>query len=156
MMKMIEIPDIRALGEMMIRVSNKEKLSLTAVVFFDEAEKLLRFFMHKNRFRASYIELMQPDYGYDKEYYVTLWDDGMLTIEPAYDSKGKYYTRVCCVDALFFDGDAKSKIALMHPCIPQFELIVNRQQNEIETDPKSISIIDNVDYINYMFPITRD
>lgn len=154
MMKMIEIPDIRALGEMMIRVSCKEKLSLTAVVFFDEAEKLLRFFIQKNHFRASYIELMQHDYGYDKEYYVTLWDDGTFSVEPAYDKRENHYN-ICCSNALFFDGDVKSKIALINSGIPQFELVINHHPDNSNIGSKSVSIVDNVDYINYVFPLTR-
>lgn len=155
-MKMIEIPNIRALGELMLRVSEKEKLSLTAVVFFDEAEELLRFFIHKRNVRTDFIELKQIEYGYNKEYYVTLWNDGVFSIEPAYDEESDCYPHIIMTDALFFDGGSSSKIAVIHSHIPQFELMFHSVDDRDIAVSESVSIVDNVDYINFMFPLTKD
>lgn len=85
-----------------------------AVLFYNEAKKLLRELLAYDSVSVKTITLEDPWYdGYEKEYYVSLSGDSELRIEKAYHEANvyhdaKYYT---IGDAyVYIDEDANSSI----------------------------------------------
>jgi len=121
-MELWEVRDIASLAKRMHDMAVVLKASLTAVLFFDKAQELLRMFMRYQDVTVEYINMDSPTFGeYEKEYYVTIFDDASICIEQAYDQDRDEYNIMVC-DAMFFDGDANSRAAIINDGCLQMEL----------------------------------
>ena len=110
-MERLEFNDIADLGNLLYELATEEESVVTAVLFYDEAQELLRWLMQYEDVDIGHIDFKHEDYGYDGEYYITLDTDLFLDVKPV--KKNSNYT---CIDtdALFLDGDANSKIAVIN------------------------------------------
>lgn len=79
-----------------------------AVLFYDDALGLLRELMRYDDVKTEVLDIEPKEYdGYDKEYYVSLADDMVVSVEPAY-SDGRYLSAEA--DITLIHGDASSAI----------------------------------------------
>ena len=79
-----------------------------AALFYKEANELLRELLLYEDIEAEAIILEPSEYsGYEKEYYISLADDMILSVEPAYVD-GHYLN--ACADLLLVDAEANYKI----------------------------------------------
>lgn len=82
--------------------------NVTAALFFNDAINLVRELVTYKEVEVEYLEIMVPDYGgYSKEYYVTLSNDNVLSVEQAYRN-GIYLNTES--DLLLIHEDASSRI----------------------------------------------
>lgn len=85
-----------------------------AVCFFDDAVGLLKELMSVDEVSVGGIEIHDIDYeGYDKEYYVSIDEDYIVDVEPAWHEANEYcgagYLGFEAANA-YIDGDANSAI----------------------------------------------
>lgn len=112
-MEKIVFNDYKTLAEIMYSIADAGDISYT-VCFFDDAVKLLKELMSFDETSVGGIELSDEDYnGYSKEYYISLDDDFIIDVQPAYNKdlnngKGAYYT--FDAEKTFIVGDANSII----------------------------------------------
>lgn len=112
-MEKIIFNDYKTLAEIMYSIADAGDISYT-VCFFDDAVKLLKELMSFEETSVGGIELSDEDYnGYSKEYYISLDDDFIIDVQPAYNKdlnngKGAYYT--FDAEKTFIVGDANSII----------------------------------------------
>lgn len=105
-MKQLRLKNISDLAEYMLEQASNG-FNVDAVLFYDEAAALMREILLYD-VDTGYIEIAKSMYaGYTKEYYVTLSDDLVLSIEPAM-SDGKYKTSE--PDLMIIDGNASHHI----------------------------------------------
>ncbi|MDY4494987.1 MAG: hypothetical protein SPE24_08965 [Erysipelotrichaceae bacterium] len=79
-----------------------------AVLFYDDAIKLIREMMMYDDIEIEALEIKPYEYdGYDKEYYVSLADDMVASVEPAF--VGDRYLDAEA-DLTLIDGNANSAI----------------------------------------------
>ena len=99
-----------------------------AVLFHDDAIELLRQFMRYDDTEVSILDIEPVDLdGYDKEYYVSIADDMMISVEPAY-SDGKYLSTDA--DLTLIDGDASSAIIVNLPDSKCREIYIGDRDDE--------------------------
>lgn len=105
-MKQLKLKNISDLAEYMLEHAS-DGLNVDAVLFYDDAASLMREILLYD-VDTGYIEIAKSIYaGYTKEYYVTLSDDMVLSVEPAM-SDGKYKTSE--PDLMIIDGNASHHI----------------------------------------------
>lgn len=79
-----------------------------AVLFYDNAIDLLRELMRYDDINLESIDIQPVEYkGYDKEYYVSIADDMIVSVEPAFVD-GRYLNAEA--DLTLINGDASSTI----------------------------------------------
>lgn len=79
-----------------------------AVLFYEDALGLLRELMRYDDVKIEALDIKPKEYDeYDKEYYVSLADDMVASVEPAYVG-GRYLSAEA--DLTLIDGDANSVI----------------------------------------------
>lgn len=79
-----------------------------AVLFYNEAKQLLKKLLQYDNTDISLIEINSIEYnGYEKEYYVSIADDMVVSVEPAYKN-GIYLNAEA--DLTLVDNNASSKI----------------------------------------------
>lgn len=106
-MKKIIFADICELAEYMVhKVDDVD--CIASVLFFDSAQELVKRLLAYDCVSVGVIDLAHACYnGYEKEYYVNLSDDYVLSVEKAYS--GDEYLREDA-DILLIHGDASAKI----------------------------------------------
>lgn len=78
------------------------------VLFYNDALKLLRELVRYDDIEVEALNIQPEEYdGYDKEYYVSLADDMVVSVEPAYVC-GRYLNTEA--DLTLIIGDASSSI----------------------------------------------
>lgn len=108
-----------------------------AVLLFDDAILLLKEFMRYEDLKTGLLNIASPSYDkYTKEYYVSLSEDMVVSVEPAYAS-GKYLNAEA--DITFLHGDVHSSIT------EQADL---KNCHELKIGNDGIDDIDNIDDIN--------
>lgn len=81
-----------------------DKSEVVAVLFFEEAKELMKIFLSDYDVEIGVIDITNFEYdGYEGEYYVSLTEDGMFSVEPAW-GEDKYL--MTCADLMLIDGDA--------------------------------------------------
>lgn len=101
-----------------------------AVLFYEDAVELLRHMMLFDDITIASIEIKPETYdGYNKEYYVSLAEDMVLSVEPAY-SNGQYLRAEA--DLTLIDGDASSSIIKDIPEKKRREIYIGVSEDEIE------------------------
>lgn len=97
----------KELCEYMIDKAQDEMYSV-AVLFYDDAIKLIREIMMYDDIEVEALEIKPYEYDcYDKEYYVSLADDMIVSVEPAF-AGGRYLDAEA--DLTLIDGNANSAI----------------------------------------------
>ena len=91
--------------------------TITAVVFEEGAEELWQWLIDYDETKTGVI-FIHGDY--DKEYYVTLTNEFVLSIVPVFMDEGKMLSAE--TDIMLFDGDVSNKIALGNNC-EQYEIV---------------------------------
>lgn len=119
-MERLDFNGISDLGSFLYELSSNEASVTTAVLFYDEAQELLRKLLQYENVNIGHINFSHEDYGYSKEYYITLDSDLYLDIEPAYEDDGYSYIDT---DVMLLDGDANSRIAIMNDNCLRFEIV---------------------------------
>lgn len=128
-MKRLVLSDISELAEYMIgKVA--EEFNVTATLFYDDAVALTRELMSYEDIDVGCLEIMTPEYnGYKKEYYVTLSEDNVLAVEPAWKD-GKYLNAE--PDLMIIDGDASHKIVEDIPVGNCRELYIGIEEDDTD------------------------
>ena len=156
-MERLEFNDIADLGNLLYELATEEESVVTAVLFYDEAQELLRWLMQYEDVNIGHIDFKHEDYGYDGEYYITLDTDLFLDVKPV--KKNSNYT---CIDtdALFLDGDANSKIAVINDDCLKFELVFNFDEDddrfECDEDCDNCKLNDFMSFLKYISSIIED
>lgn len=84
---------------------------ITSTLFAEDATELLRFLTKYDEVYIGEINVAQPEYGdYNKEYYVSLSGDMVLTIQPAWYGDEYIYAEP---DIMLIHGEASSSIVKM-------------------------------------------
>lgn len=79
-----------------------------AVLFYEDALRLLRELMFNNDIDVGALDIKPEQYeGYNKEYYVSIADDMVVSVEPAYVGNRYLDTEA---DITLIDGSASSTI----------------------------------------------
>ena len=128
-MKRLVLSDISELAEYMIgKVA--EEFNVTATLFYDDAVALTRELMSYEDIDVGCLEIMTPEYnGYKKEYYVTLSEDNVLAVEPAWKD-GKYLNAE--PDLMIIDGDSSHKIVEDIPVGNCRELYIGIEEDDTD------------------------
>lgn len=101
-----------------------------AVLFYNEALGLLRELMSYDDIELEALDIKPEEYdGYDKEYYVSLADDMVASVEPAYVD-GRYLNAEA--DLTLIDGDASSAIIKNIPENKCREIYIGISEDEME------------------------
>lgn len=112
-MEKIIFNDYKTLADIMLKSADAGNTTYV-VCFFENAVKLLKELMSFKETTIGGIEIAEENYrGYSKEYYISLGDDYIIDVQPAYDKnlkdgKGAYY--MFEAEKVFIDGDANSAI----------------------------------------------
>lgn len=94
-----------------------------AVLFYDDALELLRELMFHNDIEFEALDIKPEQYdGYNKEYYISLTDDMVVSVEPAY--VGNRYL-VAEADLTLIDGNANSAIIKNLPSTKCCEIYID-------------------------------
>lgn len=80
---------------------------VTAVLGHDSADALFRACLFDTDLKTGFIDFEPANWGYDLEYYVTLSDDNMVSVEKAWD--GKRYL-IAESDVVLFDRSIDSAV----------------------------------------------
>lgn len=81
---------------------------VVAVLFYQDAIDLIEKIIIKNKTKIEALDIAPKDYdGYDKEYYISIATDFVLSVEPAF-AHGKYLDAEA--DLTLIDGNASSSI----------------------------------------------
>ena len=84
-----------------------------AVLFYPEAMELVKYLMRYDDIETMALDIKPVEYnGYNKEYYVSLADDMVVSVEPAYN-EGRYLD--ACADLTLIDSNASSSIIINIP-----------------------------------------
>ena len=128
-MEILKFTDIEDLYLFMCDMVDNDSKNITAVLFYDEALELMRYFLEDYDIEVGHIEIGTHDYnGYDREYYVSIGSDYTLDVCPAmpnYDKKFGYVP-VQEADIILYSGDAKQSIVKVNDC---------EESIQIEFDP---------------------
>ena len=107
----------------------QDGLYTVAVLFYDDALGLLRELMRYDDVEIEALDIKPAEYdGYSKEYYVSLADDMVASVEPAYVG-GRYLNAEA--DLTLIDGDANSAIIKNLPENKCHEICVGITEDEI-------------------------
>lgn len=112
-----------------------------AVLFYKDALNLLRELMCYDAVEVEALDIHSKEYdGYNKEYYVSLADDMVVSVEPAYVN-GRYLDTEA--DLTLIDGDANSAIIKNLPDNKCHEIYIGISENSEmikDEDKKAIRI----------------
>lgn len=150
-MERLEFDEIADLGNLMYELASEEDAVATAVLFYDRAQDLLKWLLEYDDVSVGHIDLQHEDYGYSKEYYITLDSDLVLDIQPAYDKSVGYVETD--TDVIFFDGDSNSRIAVTNDNCLQFELVF---EDNCGCDCDNCELNEFVDLLEFIFFIMED
>ena len=107
----------------------QDGLYTVAVLFYDDALCLLRKLMRYDNVEIEALDIKPEEYdGYSKEYYVSLTDDMVASVEPAY--VGSRYLNAEA-DLTLIDGDANSAIIKNLPKNKCHEICVGITEDEM-------------------------
>ncbi len=121
--------DYEELSDYMIDKA-QDGLYTVAVLFYDDALCLLRELMRYDDVEIEALDIKPEGYdGYDKEYYVSLADDMVASVEPAYVG-GRYLNAEA--DLTLIDGGASSAIIKNLPENKCHEIYVGISEDEME------------------------
>jgi len=121
--------DYEELSDYMIDKA-QDGLYTVAVLFYDDALGLLRELMRYDDVEVEALDIKPEEYdGYDKEYYVSLADDMVASVEPAYVG-GRYLNAEA--DLTLIDGGANSAIIKNLPENKCHEIYVGITEDEME------------------------
>lgn len=85
-----------------------------SVLFYEEAVAVMRVLLNDNDIDIFTVDICDPECnGYEKEYYLTLDPEMVLSCEPAWHEKNEYHDAGYLkfdADVIYIDGEAKSKI----------------------------------------------
>ena len=88
----------------------KQGKYVTVALYYNEAVKLIKGMLNFEDVNIEYARIYSPEYyGYEKEYYVSVFDDVKIGVEPAYCDDGKRYLRAGA-DLYLFDEDVDNRI----------------------------------------------
>lgn len=128
-MKRLFCKDIPALAEYMVNEAS-DGVNVTATLFFSDAVALMRELMTYEDIDVDYVKVMTEEYsGYNREYYVTLSEDSVLSVEPAWED-GRYLNTES--DLILIDGCASHKIVEDIPYGNCRELYIGIEEDEDE------------------------
>ena len=145
-MKRLELNDIADLGNLLYELASEEKSDVTAVLFYKDTQKLLRWFMQYEDINIGQINFKHKDFGYEDEYYITLHTNLDLDIKPAKKNSNYIYINT---DALFLDGNANSRIVVINSDCLHFELVFEEDEClGFDDNDESNSFINLINYIN--------
>lgn len=106
-MDRLYVKDIRDLAQYMVH-SVEHNCYVVATLFFEGAKELMRELLTEYELEIGFIDLTNFEYsGYEGEYYVSITDDGVLSVERAW-SDGMYL--LTDADLILIDGDASNAI----------------------------------------------
>lgn len=121
--------DYEELSDYMIDKA-QDGIYTVAVLFYDDALGLLRELMRYDDVDIEALEIKPEEYdGYDKEYYVSIADDMVASVEPAYVG-GRYLD--ADADLTLIDGDANSAIIRNIPENKCHEIYIGISEDEME------------------------
>ena len=104
-MEILFFNDYTEIGEYMYEKAN-DGCNITATLFLEDTIGLMRDLMSYEDIEIGGIDVAQMEYnGYSKEYYVTLSEDLVLDVEPAWNVKGYLSAEP---DIMLIDGNASS------------------------------------------------
>lgn len=91
--KLLHVFDnVKDLATQMIGISHETDEDVCAIVFYEDAAKLLKELLRFDETRAWLIELEDVENDcYDKEYFVNLGNDGAIAIEKAWHEKNEWH-----------------------------------------------------------------
>ena len=150
-MERLEFEDIASLGNLVYEIATVEKSVVTTVLFYDRAQELLKWLLQYEGVEIGHIDFRHEDYGYSKEYYITLDSDLILDIEPAHDET--YYLPID-TDVLLLDGDVSSKLSIINEDCLQFELVIDGN-NERDSDCDNCEVARLSELIEYITSIVE-
>lgn len=108
-MEILYFNDYAEIGEYMYEKANIG-FNITATLFLEDTIGLMRDLMSYENIEIGGIDVAQMEYnGYSKEYYVTLSEDLVLDIEPAWNTRRNCYL-YAEPDIMLIDGEANSAI----------------------------------------------
>lgn len=157
-MERLKFDNIYDLSAFMFQMACDEDVTITAVLFYDKAQELLRCLLDYDEVDIGHINFAHEDYGYDREYYITLDSTLTLDVEPV-----KYNDRYKNIDTdvLLLDGDASSKIITINEDSSKFELVFEKEDEDCN-DCENCEENDNCEFwslakvLDYIFSIIED
>lgn len=149
-MERLRITDIAQMGNLMYKLTLNEDSVVTAVLFYDKAQKLLRWLAQYEEIKIGFINFEQEDCDYNKEYYITLNRDFVLNVKPAM-TKSHNYAPIE-TDVLFLDGEVSWGIASINKKYNEHCLEVElefKEECEDKSDYYKLDYLKNlIDYIH--------
>ncbi len=128
-MKRLEFHDASSIAEHMIKTAS-DGLNVVAVLFFDDAATLMRELISCQDIDLGCIEIMMQEYnGYNREYYVSLSSDGIMSVERAWDHN-RYLDPEPDVMILDCKADIRIKEKIPENCCFEIESIINRSDKD--------------------------
>lgn len=126
--------DLAEFGDYIYELVNKTFQTVTAVLFYDDAIELIKWFMLYEDITVGGVEIENSDYhGHNKEFYVTLNKDLILEVVPASqlqinESADKYF--YANSDIIFYNEDVSSKIITQNNHCDKYKLVIGDYENE--------------------------
>lgn len=117
------------LADIMVKDAERGKISY-AILFYDEAIELMRSIMDYEDISVNSIEAGCCEFnGYGKEYIVSLTDELLLDVEPAWREANEYvgagYVSIEFVDAVYVDREVNSAVLSNVDSNVCYELVVD-------------------------------
>lgn len=140
-MEILFFNDYTEIGEYMYEKAN-DGCNITATLFLEDTIGLMRDLMSYEDIEIGGIDVAQMEYNsYSKEYYVTLSEDLVLDVEPAWNVKGYLSAEP---DIMLIDGNASSTIIKDIPHSKCREIYIGETQLEecnCEDDSELLDIV---------------
>ena len=88
----------------------KQGKYVVVALYYNEAVKLIKGMLNFEDVNIEYAQISSPEYyDYKKEYYVSIFDDMKVCVEPAYCEDNERYLRAGA-DLYLFDEDVDNQI----------------------------------------------
>lgn len=154
-MDILEFDELYQFAEFFYDIADNGE-TVTAVLFYEDAKDLMLMLSDMDDVVLESIHIECEDYdGYGKEFYVTLTPEFELYIEPVYDGDE---IKECYSDAIFYIGEANSKIAIENECDNKYEIELNDECDDCCEDCGSChlkesngAIMAALDFLDYLF-----
>ena len=139
-MKILNFLNHEDLAEFMVKIA-LEDITVCAVVFYEDAIKLLKELAKYDESTIESVELTNPLYkGYDKEYYVFVDTDLSISVDEAWHDTNEYHEAGYLTfgghnTVTFVHGDADAKVLKAVGESVTFEIeILDEQECENDND----------------------
>lgn len=132
-MEIMKFKDIEDVYGFMSDIVTSDSKNITAVLFYEQAEELMRLFLEDLDVTVGHIEIGNHDYSnYSREYYVSIDSDLILDVCPVmpHYKQDFGYVPIQEADIILYDESAKQSIVRINDCKESYQIEFGYDEDE--------------------------